>query len=153
MPENFKTYKTDSADKFLFMVAYLCSALVLTTAMYILFHLKHNYFMGMVGGSIPLYFILFPKIYLYPNRIYFKQNFKKYNCFFNSGDFQLVEKKGLAAFSVSLKFTRVVGIIYTPYNKPKSKIPLGWMLKESEVKEIFDYIQKQKNNTQTFIEE
>ncbi|MDI2113679.1 hypothetical protein [Commensalibacter nepenthis] len=153
MPENFKTYKTDNAVKFLFMMGYYCFAFIVTTAIYILFHLKHNYFMAMVGGSIPLYFILFPQIYLYPDRVYFKQNFKKYNYLFNSGDFQLVEKKGLAAFAVSLKFTRVIGIIYTPYNKPKSKITLGWMLRESDVKEIFDYIQKQKNNIQTVIEE
>ncbi|CAI3949234.1 hypothetical protein [Commensalibacter communis] len=144
MPENFKIYETNSAVKFLFMMGYYCFAFIVTTAFYILFHLKHNYFMAMVGGSIPLYFILFPKIYLYPDRIYFKQNFIKYNCFFNSGNFQLIEKKGLAAFAVSFKLTRVIGITYTQYNKPKSKIALGWMLKKSEVKEMFDYIQKQK---------
>lgn len=146
MLQQSKLYETDGVKKFLYFLGIFLGILILLFIIVIIFSIKLSIFAAALGGAFASIFSMFPKIYVDEDKVYYSIMLHKFDCPFDQGQFQIVEKTGIHALLLNLS-TQTVGIEYTPNNSIK-KTAFGWMLKESEVREIYAYIQAQQN-TQT----
>lgn len=143
MSQQVASYKTSGLKKILYFIGIFFFLLILLTALSITLSIRLSVFPISFGGAFVSILTSFPKITVDKDKVYYRVMLNKFNCPFNQGEFKIVEKTGIQALLVAFS-TRIVGIEYTP-NNSKKKIAFGWMLKESDVREIYAYIQTQQS--------
>lgn len=139
MTQVLNVYQTSTKRK---MLSSFISFMLLAIAFIVMAAIRQKSGPGIsaaLGMAIAFYFMTFPKYSVLADQISFKQVFKKINCPFNAGTFQIVEKKGIAAFLMAFK-SSVYVIEFTPNAQKPRKVIIGGMLDKTDIEAMFKQI-------------